>query len=47
MYREIAKKTAELLPRKFHGQRGLEGYCPRGCKVGHNRATELTHTAMI
>ena len=24
--------TAVFLPGKFHGQRGLEGYSPKGCK---------------
>ena len=25
-----------FLPGKFHGQRSLVGYSPRGCRVGHD-----------
>ena len=33
--------TPVFLPGKFHGQRSLAGYSPRGCKrVGHNLATK-------
>ena len=32
-----------FLPRKFHGQRNLEGYSPWGCRVRHDLATEYAH----
>ena len=34
--------TPVFLPEKFHWQRNLAGYCPRGHKVRHNWATENT-----
>ena len=32
--------TPESLPRKFHGQRSLAGYCPWDHRVGHNWVTK-------
>ena len=40
-WRRQWKPTPIFLPGKFHGQRSLVGYSPRGCKrVGQNLATE-------
>jgi len=36
--------TPVLLPRKSHGQKSLEGYSPESPRVGHDLATEHTHT---
>ena len=35
-YRLEVQPTPVFLPGKFHGQRSLVGYSPRGCRVGHN-----------
>ena len=40
-WRRKWQPTPVFLPGEFHGQRGLEGYSPWGCKkVGHNIVTE-------
>ena len=36
--------TPVFLPGKFHGQRSLEGYRPWDHRVGHNWASEHTHS---
>ena len=35
-----------FLPRKFDGQRSLEGWSPWDCRVGDDRATKHTHTQL-
>ena len=42
-WRRKWQPTPVSLPEKAHGQRSLAGYSPRGCKVGHDWATN-THT---
>lgn len=44
---EMAKSTAVFWPGDAHGQRSLEGHSPRGHSVGHDRATENTHTHLF
>ena len=41
-WRRKWQPTPVCLPREFHGQRGLVGYSPRGCK--ESNMTEHTHT---
>ena len=42
-WRRKLQPTPVFLPVKFHGQRSLVGYCPRGCKrVRHNLMTKTT-----
>ena len=42
------KPTPIFLPGKFHGQRSLVGYSPRGCKrVGHNLATKQQQQSVL
>ena len=42
--RRAWQPTPVFLPGKFHGQRSLEGYSPRGLKrVGHDWATKHTY----
>ena len=38
-WRSKQQPTPVFLPGKFHGQRSLAGYSPRGCKEAHNWAT--------
>ena len=41
LWRRKWQPTPVFLPGKFHGQRSLVGYSPRGCtRVRHNLATE-------
>ena len=35
-WRKKWQPTPVFVPGKFHGQRSLVGYSPRGCRVGHN-----------
>ena len=43
-WRRKWQPTPVFLPGKSHGQRSLAGYSPWGRQVGHNWATEHTHT---
>ena len=36
--------TPEFSSGKFHGQRSLAGYCPRGHRVGHDSVTKSTNS---
>ena len=38
--------THPFLPGEFHGQRGLAGYSPWGCKES-DTAEQLTHTFLL
>ena len=38
--------TPVLLPGESHGQRRLEGYRPRGHRIGHDRVTKNNHQAL-
>ena len=43
-WKRESQPTPVFLPGESHGQRSLAGYCPRGCRVGHDWATNTPGT---
>ena len=44
-WRRKWQPTPVFLPGKFHGQRGVAGYSPRGLRVRHDRVPEYTNAS--